>query len=65
MTSDDEADEWMELPKFEDGIDVGHFLKMTMRKFEEKTISRLPRWRRREMEMFGLCSVILINVYNI
>ena len=58
MTSEDEADEWMEkhveLPKYEEEIDVGHFLKMTMRKFEEETMARLPRWRRREMEMFGL-----------
>ena len=58
VTSEDEADEWMEkhveLPKYEEEIDVGHFLKMTMRKFEEETMARLPRWRRREMEMFGL-----------
>ena len=58
MTSEDEADEWMEkhveLPKYEEGIDVGHFLKMTIGKFEEETMARLPRWRRREMEMYGL-----------
>ena len=44
VTSEDEADEWMEkhveLPKYEDEIDVGHFLKMTIRKFEEETMAR-------------------------
>merc|ERR1719192_1873884 len=47
VSSEDEADEWMEkhveLPKYEDEIDVGHFLKMTMRK---ESMSRLRRWRR-------------------
>ena len=32
VTSEDEADEWMEkhveLPKYEDEIDVGHFIKL-------------------------------------
>ena len=54
----DEADEWMEkhveLPKYEEEIDVGQFIKMTVGKFKEESMSRLPRWRRREMEMFGL-----------
>ena len=52
-SSEDEADEWMEkhveLPKYEDEIDVGHFLKMTMRKIEIE--SRLRRIAIDEIEM--------------
>ena len=52
-SSEDEADEWMEkhveLPKYEDEIDVGHFLKMTMRKIERE--SRLRRIAIDEIEM--------------